>query len=560
MKTKIYPQIKENIDHFQKTELKYNPVFAKTQPRVVELIDYYWADRFRDGDYDRSGWKKPFYNVVQSPTLVASKQVDLDTKDIRIIAEEGQSYYPSWLFGKELGLWMKDQGFGTTLNEFIFSNPKYGSTVLKKVKNQVKIVPIQNIMFDPEEPKLERGRYIVEEHSDTVESFKEKGKNWENVSKAVSSAKDGKVTYYEHVGKIDGMKSNYVICDEQDNVLYDDNINVEDLYRKHDWETMPGQGLGRGQVQRLFEGQMHRNKIAHYKTRGLHWTSKHLWQTTDTTFRKNLTTEVDDGDVITVQSSLQPVQMEERNLHAYREEEATNDSLVDKLTFAYDVVRGEKTPSGTPLGSAILQTQQAGGFFDIKREEIGLFFKKLIFDWVIPTFKETSLKEHVIMLGEFSGQELDNLRKTIATHKGNQAVINFILTHGIKQATPERVELIRKLEEEKVKKSKELTIPASFYKDLKYKIDVLITSEQIDVASKVTTLQSLIPMFANPQVMQNPFAKMIIFELMNLVGVSPVNFQEPDTGLQGLAQQAGSIARPVAPSATPSIVTSSRSV
>lgn len=551
MKTKVYPSIKKNIDHFNKTELKFNPVYAKTQPRVTELIDYYWSDRFRDGDFDRSGWKKHFYNIIQSPTMVAAKQVDLDTKDVRVTAEQGQSYYPAWLFGKELNLWMKNKGFGSTLNNFVFNNPKYGSTVFKHVKQDVKIVPIQNIKFDPEEPKLDRGKYVIEEHEDTIEVLKKKGEGWDEkaVKEAISKAKDGKVKYYEHVGHIEGMTSNYVICDEYNNVFYDAKIDINDLYRKHDWEEIPGCGLGRGQVQRLFEAQMHRNKVTHYKTRGLHWTSKHIWQTADTTFRKNLSTGTDDGDVLTVQSKLEPVQMEERNLHAYREEEQTNDVLADKLTFAYDVVRGERTPAGTPLGSAILQTQQAGGFFDQKREDIGLFLKDLIFDWVIPSFKETSSKEHVIMLGEFSGQELDNLRRALAVHRGNKAVMDYIIRNGIRAATPEKVELIKKVENETVRRQKELTIPSSYYKNLKYKIDVLITSEQIDVASKLATLQSVLSMIANPAFMNDPRAKSIFYQILDLVGISPVNFEEPE---ESLTQTVGSIPKFSAPAgATP---------
>lgn len=544
--TKIYSKVEDNIDNYNKTQLQYNPVYAKTQPALIELIDHYWSDKFKDNNYDRSGWKKMFFNVIQNPTLVASKQVDLDTKNIQVIAENGQSYYPAWFFGKELNTWMKEKDFGMTLNNFVFNNPKYGSTVFKKAKKGVKIVPTQNIKFDPKESDFNNTRYIIEEHGDTAEVLKDRGKNWDSgkIQAAITKAEGNKIKYYEQYGAIEGETDNYFIVDENENVFYSDKLDVNDLYRKHDWETIPGRAQGRGQPERLFEAQIQKNKVTHYKTKGLNWTSKHLWQTRDETFTKNLTTDVSDGDVLKIQSELQPVAMEERNLHAYREEDAGIDMLVDRLTFAFDVVRGERTPAGTPLGSAILQSQMAGGFFDIKREEMGLFLKRLIMDWVIPAFKQSTIKDHNMMLSEFTGEELEKLRKAFAVHHSNRALVDYMAKNGIRGLTPDKVEFIKKLELAKIKKSRETKIPKTFYQNLKYKIDVLITSEQIDTGAKLATLQSVLAMIgSNPTFLQDPRAKSVFYQILNLVGISPTDFDEPEQDLSGFAQVGGSLPR-----------------
>jgi len=547
VKNKVYEALSNDMDSYDKTQLKYNPSYAKTQPAVIDLIDHQWSDKFRDGDKDKKGWKKAFYNVVVNPTLVASKQVDLDTKDIRITAEEGQSYYPAWFFGKEFRHWMKDTTFGQTLNHFVYNNPKYGSTIFKKVKGDVKIVPIQNIIFDPEESDLNKTPFIIEEHNETLEDFKKR--KYDNADKIQST--DGMVTFYERVGAIDGEKYNYVITDEQGNLFHYDTIEVKDLYRKHNWEDIPGRALGRGQVEKLFEAQLHTNRVAHYKTQGLHWTSKHVFQTRDSTFRKNLTTNVENGDVLTVQSEIQPIAMEERNLHSYREEEARWDRLIDKLSFAVPSLQGERTPSGIPLGTTVAQIQMAGGFFDLKREDMGMFLKNLIYDWVMPEFKKTKISEHSIMMSEFTTDELEKLRRALSTHKSNRAVIDFIIKNGIRKATPDRVELIKKLEKEKVGKAKDITIPSSFYDNLKYKIDILITSEQVDMGAKLATLQTVLTMFgSNPTFLQNPHAKSVFYQMLDLVGISPTQFDEPEEDLQSFAQVGGSMPR-VAPTAMP---------
>ena len=74
-----------------------NPSYAKNQKQILELVDYYWMNKFKDGDRDTLGFKKAFYNIVMNPTEVSQKFIDFDTKDVRIIAEDGQSYCSIYL-------------------------------------------------------------------------------------------------------------------------------------------------------------------------------------------------------------------------------------------------------------------------------------------------------------------------------------------------------------------------------------------------------------------------------------------------------------------------------
>ena len=89
--------IKE-IEHDKKKSLEFAPSFAPTEKDIIQLINLYWVDKYKSGDTNESGWKRAFYNVVENPTLVASKQIDLDTKDFKIIAADGKSFYPAWIY------------------------------------------------------------------------------------------------------------------------------------------------------------------------------------------------------------------------------------------------------------------------------------------------------------------------------------------------------------------------------------------------------------------------------------------------------------------------------
>jgi len=125
----IIGRIQEGIDDYRKTSLTCNPEFAPTHPQILELIDLYRMDKFRDESYDELGFLKPFYNIVNTPVDVSANWLDIDVKDIRFFAQEGQSYYPVLFFEREAKRWMQDNrncyalgremGFGLFLNAII---------------------------------------------------------------------------------------------------------------------------------------------------------------------------------------------------------------------------------------------------------------------------------------------------------------------------------------------------------------------------------------------------------------------------------------------------------
>jgi len=559
------PNITKEIENCGQAILPCNPVFAGSQKGIINLIDLYYVNRYRDGDYDTTGFKKAFYNVVVNPTEIASKMTDLDTKDIRIVAENGQSYYPAWLFGKELRLWMKDRRnednktFGQFLNQMVYSWPKYGHLLIKKVQDTIHLVPLQNVSVRSNAKNFMDSEYIVEEHEYTLDKLREK--NWKNIESAINKfEKDGKVAVYERHGFLEGTKNNYVIVpvggDEAD-ILHQDKIDRKDLYRELKWEDIPGRALGRGQVEKLFEAQIAKNQNENLLRSGYRWTSKHLFQSRDDTIAKNFVTETEDGDVLTVNSEITPVAMEERNLGALNTGDQKWDKNISDLTFSYEPMSGQRPPSGTPLGTSILQTRMAGQYYDLKREELGMFIKGFLFDWIIPEFKKQKKNNHSLMVGEFDEDELDKLRGLILTNRTNKAIIKFI---GKNKRIPNgnEAEVLRVVTQEKLKTQREIKVPDNYYDDLKYKIDIIITNEQIDMASRMTTLQTVLQIIgANPTILQDKRTKKVFYKLLDMAGISPLDFQteaEPQMNevmANQVAQRGGSVAKAPGPVATP---------
>lgn len=547
-----FETIQRKMSEYEKDiTMNFTPSYASTQESIIGLIDNYWVSKYRDNGKDTLGFQKPFYNIVINPTEVASKMIDVDTKDIKVIAEDGKSYYPVWFFTKELRDWMKEKNFGKLLNEIVYQLPKYGTVVLKKSGEDINIVPLQNLINNPIVRQLDDD-LIIEQHIETKQQFKKRNWDKEAINEAVSDMEenDKDITYYEAYGDFSDDIStgdNYFIFSELGVELFRAKLD-ECPYKEVHWDKLEGRWLGRGQVEKLFEAQIHLNKIANYKAQSLHWTSKRIFQTRDDTVEKNLMVDIQNGDIMRINSEITPIANEERNIHAYREEEESWGALIDKLGFSYDTIRGQRPPAGTPLGTTQIQTAMASGFFDLKQEDVGLFLRDLILDWLIPMFEKNKKAKHEVMVSNFSEEELAHLREMIVEDKANKAIMEYITNSGNIPAQGE-VDAIKIVVSEKTKKEKSITIPKDFYSNLKYKIDVVITGEQIDLAAKMSGAQVALQILgSNPTILQDPKTKKYFMQLLEAIGMNPLDVQEesPDAMLQNVAQLGGSVAKPPA--------------
>jgi hypothetical protein len=560
----IWEHVNTKLADYSNTTVELNPTFAPHQADVICLIDSYWSNKYKDGPSDSSGYKKAFYNVILKPTYIASKMIDLDTKDVRVVAEDGQSYYPAWFFSKELKLWMKntknqnDQTFGQLLNDIVYQWPKYGHVLLKKARGSIFIVPIQSVRNDPCAQSILKSDWMAIEHNFTKSQMLEQ--NWdknkvETVYKKYQNK--GKVKIYEFVGQIEGKKSNYFILPEKaldDEILFEDKIEIKKYFKEIKWEDVPKRAIGRGQPEKLFENQIAKNTDENLFRTGLRWSSKHIFQSRDESLAKNLLTDIENGDLLTALSEITPIAVEERNLSAYQASDAKWDKNTSDTTFSYESVSGERPPAGTPLGTTVLQSQQAGAFFDMKREDLGMFLKEVVFDWIIPDFKKDKKGEHSIMMGEFEEDEVDKLRGLITTNKFNESLFKNIKRNGRLPNAQERT-ILKSIIQEKIKNDKEIKVPESFYDDVRYKIDIIITNEQIDVASRMTTLQTILQIIgSNPTILRDKVTKKVFYKLLDMTGISPtdLNVEEEqsveDMAGEMMAQRGGSIAgaRPIA--------------
>jgi len=292
-----------------------------------------------------------------------------------------------------------------------------------------------------------------------------------------------------------------------------------------------------------------------------------VFQTRDETINRNLMTEVKQGEVLNPEDPITQIDMGDRNLAYFNQETLKWMQNADDLTFRYEVVRGERLPAGTPLGSARLAAFMTAAHFNQIQENIALDIKEFLFNVIIPKFEDENTGEHSLRL---AGQDLDKIRNLIINQKATDALFLFMLS---KKKIPDQkqFEIMRVAIGERVRQGAErlVKIPKDFYKNLKYKIDIIITGEQRDSAVYAATLfAALQAITADPTLLTDPTKKKFFYKWLEQGGISPIDIEpeSPMPSIRQLGEQmpapkgaGGGVSRPVMP-ATPGMETGERRI
>jgi hypothetical protein len=491
-----------------------------------------------------------------------------------LIPEGNDDELAVWFMQKRLKQWLKDTDFGTLLNEIGFDLPKYGTVVLKKSKNKWKKVNIQNLRLDPTVETMEQSSFVYELVSMAAHEIDEMG--WDTSELYARGEEPTYMIYdcYDRNGKgwtrtvradlFTSKKDNGINRSVESEINNRDEyygaltLHTEEVkklpYREAHWEKVPGRWLGFGFVEYLEENQIAINEAENLERKGLLFTSLKLYQTRDENFGgTNVLTAHQNGDVLRVESEITPISVEERNLPAFNNTRTNWTGNTQGKTFTGDITTGASLPSRTPLGVANLQASMASSYFELKRENFGLFVKKLLADDIIPDFAKTTNKEHILMFAH-SDQDMDLLDQLIAKTLVDDAAVGYALQTGFFPSKLEQETAKGKVKEAlKADKNRYLKIPAGLYKNAKYSVDIIITGENVDNGTKSQVIQLLLQIAGtNPMAMQDPFTRSLIFSLASLGGISLGDMglltqnPEQNPAMMQQMQMAGSMAKPQA--------------
>jgi len=559
----------------------YEPVempggWKSNQPETLKMVDLYYSGKFKTGQYDPQGFRKFFYNIVKPTCDIATKFIDLDTRDILLTPEHANDDLRVFLMQRRLKQWLKDSDFGILLNDMTYLWPIYGHLVIKKSKDGWKTVPLQSIRNNPAAKGLVTGSFaevytmspdempgswnttelfgrgemedylIYDCFTKTAEGWKRevKGDMWARLKDgAVMRSAESEINYRNEkwVGSL---------------TLFTEDLK-EHNYRELKWEHVAGRALGRGYVEYLEDNQVAMNETENLERKSLAIHSTPLFFSSDEDIAgKNVIVNYNPGQILNARD-IQPLANEARNLPQFTETRQNWGSNTERKTFTSNITTGASLPSRTPLGVANQQAQMASSFFERKREELGLFLKRLLMDDIIPNFKHDTRKEHVLTFS-CADEESQYLDDAITEAMVGESLIKYVDKTGWFPSN-EQKQLLRLQVQDKLKgkKNRYLKIPDGFWTNAKYMVDINITGESSDVSVKSQLIQMVLSIAGtNPMALQDPNSRGLIFKLLSLGGISPMElgltYKSPDPQMQ--PQVAGSLAKPQAMQGAPSMM------
>lgn len=576
MQFNIFSQLQKELEEFKQkvkiagtttnTGAKYleesKGGYEFNQLETLNLIDLYYNSKFESGDTDSEGQRKVFLNICQFRSDVASKQVDIDVKDFLFVPDDNASEFGSLFLTRKFKHWAKENFFGELINECVMDYPKYGTVVIKKFKDKIERVPLKNIVIKQDAKDIKSAEYFTEIHEDMTIEEMQRMKEWDTDKLDLDF--NSRETVYERYGRVpldfyktqkgieveEGDEKKVTNCltiltlkaknkkqEAGGTVLFIAEVEGDDRpYEEAHWKRQDGRWLGIGEVENQFENQIVRNMTANLRRRAMYWSSKHVFQSSDTEIAKNLVRNVKDGDVLKIMpnGNITPVAIETRNLAEYGDNDAMWEKNSDQKSFTYEVATGEAMPSGTPFRLGVVMSNAVNSHFSMKRENLGLFFNRVVMEQILDIFKKENRREHkmLIPLDEKGIETLKNEVKAITLWKNfKEQILSGII--------PDMEAIKAKVDEEISKrKNLEFVIPEDFYETIEAHVTLVTTGENINLEKKIESLTNLY----NTMVQKgDPRADIVLKRILALTGEDVDSFGSATPQAQQAPQTAPDI-------------------
>jgi len=508
-----------------------------------------------------------FFNVVKPVCLLASRAIDLDTKNIVLQALNPTSEYATFLLRKEIEYWCKRNNIDHLLNQIADELPVYGSAVIKKTKKGATLVDLRRLFLDPTVEDISNSRFITIKHYLTTSQLRAKVKDgWDKdaIDKLILNHRNRTMApqSYERSGQLNAVVSTpYIEVYERYGELKSDTLNDDGndeyvrslviaaqpfnvsiskdgmreengiILFKSEWKKdypfqdfhyykTRGRWLGVGVIEDLFSAQERRNEMANQKRVAMEISSMVLMQSDQPTIVSNVLTDTQSGDVL-VNANLQPVANEQRSLAAFGQEEQLYDGLAKNITFSYDAFRGEALPASTPATNAVIQNQNAGSVYVYKQKSFANGFRQFMNEYVLPQVIKDLTNEHILA---FTGT-VDELDKFDTIHA--QSIVNKLIIKNLLDGKPVYAGDKAKMFTEAVNSLKKrgaqrfVNIKDDLFADPELEYDFNIIGEQQNQNVMAQNLQNFMGSLRNID-LNDPVMRAFVIELAKQMNIDPI--------------------------------------
>lgn len=581
----ILSVIRGEIRDFLYNDIEIVPGYNFNQYNTLKRCHLYINSRFEDNSLYQ-GKQKIFFNISKPVRDVTAKFLNVDTKDIKTISRSGSDNpYKTLIAQKELDLYLKENDYAQKLNDMADRAADFGSVVIKTIKGKPEIVDLRRMFNDPTVDTLQKSRFLTFKHLFTVSELREKKKQgWDseviericewkqrqdNVSTAGTSYEnDGQINVirsspyievYERFGEVEQwmlddkgtnqelVKSLFIVVEpmstfvntvnnvteENGGVLFKSKWIKEYPVDEYHFYKTPGRWLGIGPVESLFIPQERMNEIRNQKRVSMEISTLHLFQTQDNTIVNNLLSDLQNGDVIITSpnGTIQPIANEERNLAAFNDEEQDYQTLADRISFVNDQAAGAAVPSSTPATNAVIQQNNTVSIFNFKRQNFANFVRRFLRKFVLNDLLTNMNEEHILrFVGSY--EETIKLNMAVATSYATaQSRREFLLEGKPFKQEEYQFNIQKNLQELKGRAELHYQIKKAWFDDVDLDFDILIDNEQqsTDVLAN-NTFQVIQAISANPEALQNPVLRALIFDYAEKIGINPAKLESMDMG------------------------------
>ena len=525
----ITKTIKNEIDQYINGFVQISEGYQFSQYKLIKRIVLYQNNIYPTGKIDSQGKYKYFFDIISPRIDSEVKNIDFDTKDISFYSDSTEDSRPIFISNLMLQDWLKENNQSIKLNNAIEQSSGWGNIVWKKIKGGYEMADLKNYYVINQTAETLEDSPVIERHILTQSDLRAKKDIWKNVddaikncgSKNISVVKNGiskeqSVKYYEVYerngeisekelkeaqGKEGGSEDKYVLAkiivaglsgsDKEGSVLFAEEIS-EMPYKEYHRGRYNGRWWRAGLYETLFDIQTRANEIGNQIARGLEWSAKTVFRSSDKLIAQNIMTDMKNGDIIK-SIDLQQVSTRMEGFDQLIADWNRLMEMADRLCNSYEVVTGESLPAGTPFRLGAMMNQNANKLFDFIREKLSIAIRSIYEDWVLPDIMRDLKKKNIIRITGSS--------EIIQTY--NQMLVDgWYLKNLIylPPHTPEDALMIKaqKLQELQGRKDQFLKIEKNFWDEFKPRIKVVISGENVNMLAELETLSTFIALEQDP--------------------------------------------------------------
>ncbi len=585
----IFDCIRQERNDFIHNYIEIVDGYTFNQYERIKKIHKYYNSLYNDGDYETINGitrKKVFWNIGKRRATIASKQIDIDTKDFRLISENQDTEWNVHILEKELKVWMKREKYAKVLNRISDDLPVYGSVVLRKTKDGAELIDLRKFFCEQGAETLKKSRYKIIKHEMTPEAMREMSGAWNNVQEAIEKFAITSTKSYENGGQLniehtapiievyerfaevpasyfdndgaiigDGSTSDedYVysrfICAGVDNsitgqsteqnpsgiydapgvILFSEELKKkDDPFKECHYRKTKGRWLGIGVIEDTFEDQRMINKTKDQEDKAQELASLILFQTATDMAAKNVLTDVDNGEIL---KSSSPFNRLDNQNHALAEMQTIAQAYelhADLNTFSADQLGGKEGPASATLGATELQAQTSASVYDYMKEDYGIFLNEFVNDLVMPDLEKEIMSPHAF---RYTGDMME--MQKIRERTVNAYLRKKVLAGEIPIPTKEEADVL--LQEwvklyEKQGAQLWIDIEKDFFRNLDYEMSLELTGEGRDMQAWLNNLMTVFKlMSSNPMIMQQPVLKRLLYRMLTAMGMSLSELESADS-------------------------------